>query len=143
MSRPESWLHARAAGLDLLISTRDLREVIVAAPVAPVPGGPRGIQGVVIHQGEFLPILAWGELPGCPTRPGPPVALAVLRPRLGVPLERLVGTVQVPPEAWRDPQGTESELDWLGRVGRLGDRDGRHLDPDQLADLLRRFRVNR
>jgi chemotaxis signal transduction protein len=143
MSRPESWLHARAAGMDLLISTMDLREVIGATPVSPVPGGPRGIQGVVIHQGEFLPILAWGDLPGCPARPAPPVALAVLRPRLGVPLERLVGTVEVPPEGWREPEGTESELVWLGRVGRLGEGEGRLLDPDRLADLLRRFRVNR
>ena len=126
--------------MDLLLSTLDLREVVAPTPVAPLPGRPRGIQGVVIHQGEFLPVLAWEDLPGCQVPPTRPVALAVLRPRLGVPLERLIGTVDLPPDAWREADETDPAAAWLGGMTRMGDRDLRMVDPDRLVALLRRFR---
>ena len=61
--------------MDLLLDTLDLREVVASAPVAPLPGRSRGIQGVVFYQGEFLPVLAWEDLPGCLAVPGPSMAL--------------------------------------------------------------------
>jgi chemotaxis signal transduction protein len=129
--------------MDLLLSTMDLREVVPPMPVSPLPGRPRGIQGVVVHQGEFLPVLAWEDLPGCLNRPAPPLALAVLRPRLGVPLEHIIGTVDLPPEAWREADETDPAIAWLGSVGRVGNQDLRVVDPDRLVALLRQFRADR
>jgi chemotaxis signal transduction protein len=112
-------------------------------PIAPLPGRPKGIQGVVLYQGEFLPVLAWGDLPGCPVPAGPPVALAVLRPRLGLPLERLLGTVSPPPEAWRETDETDAAAGWTGGLCRVGDQELRLLDPDRLIAVLHRFREDR
>lgn len=126
--------------MDLLLSTRDLREVLSPMPVYPLPGSPRGIQGVVIHQGEFLPVLAWEDLPGCLLPPATPMALAVLRPRLGVPLEGIVGTIDLPPEAWQEADEADPAITWLDGLARVGDRHLRVVDPDRLVALLRRFR---
>lgn len=98
---------------------------------------------MVIHQGEFLPVLAWGDLPGCRPEPGPPVALAVLRPRLGMPLDRLLGTLDLEPDAWRDPPDDDPWRTWIDAVGRVGERDLPRVDLDRLVALLRRFRSTR
>ena len=90
-----------------------------------------------------MPVLAWEDLPGCLAHPGPPMALAVLRPRLGVPLEQIVGTIDLPTEAWREADDTDPAIAWLGGVARVGDRDLRMVDPDRLVALLRRFRGDR
>jgi chemotaxis signal transduction protein len=129
--------------MDLLLSARDLREVVSPMPVSPLPGSPRGIQGVVIHQGEFLPVLAWEDLPGCLLPPGAPMALAVLRPRLGLPLERIIGTVTLPPEAWLETGETDPAALWTGGVWRTENEAVRVVDPDRLVALLRRFREER
>ncbi len=138
-----SWLQARAAGRDLLLSTLDLREVVTPTPVSPLPGRPRGIAGVVIHQGEFLPVLSWGDLPGCEVGTGTPVALAVMRLRLGIPLDRLVGTLDLGPEAWRETPEDDPWRPWVDAVGRVGERDLPRLDLDRLITLLRQFRGGR
>jgi chemotaxis signal transduction protein len=126
--------------MDLLFSPSDLREVVAPVPVSSLPGRPRGIQGVVIHQGEFLPVLAWEELPGSRGLAGPPTALAVLRPRLGILLERLEGMVELPHEAWRECDEADPKAAWSGAVGRVGNRDFHRVDTDRLIALLRRFR---
>lgn len=143
MSSRGSWLQARAAGRDLLLSTLDLREVVAPMPIAPLPGGSRGIAGVVIHQGEFLPVLAWGELLGGREAPEIPTALAVLRLRLGVPLGCLGGTLSLAPELWRDPPGDDPWLPWIDAVARVGGKDLPRLDLDRLMALLRGFRAER
>lgn len=129
--------------MDLLLSTLDLREVVASTPVAPLPGRPRGIHGVVIYQGEFLPVLAWEDLPGCPTPPARPMAMAVLRPRLGLPLERLIGTISPPPEAWQELDPGDARERWLGGVCRVGGQSLYLLDPDRLIALLHRLREER
>lgn len=138
-----SWLHVKAAGSDLLLSTRDLREVIAPLPVSPIPGGARGIQGVVMHQGEFLPVLAWEDLPGCKAPAGSVTALAVLRPRLGLPIERVVGTLGTLPEPWRATEEAEPGSAWSGGSGMVGTLELRLVDPDRLVALLRRLRGDR
>jgi chemotaxis signal transduction protein len=143
VSEPGTWLHVRAAGMDLLLPTLELREVVVSAPVAPLPGRPRGIQGVVIYQGEFLPVLAWQDLPGCQSPPGPPAALVVLRPRLGLPVERVFGTVTPPAEAWRELDHGDPRERWLGGTCRQGDQTLLLVDPDRLFALLHRLREER
>ncbi|MBI1752270.1 MAG: chemotaxis protein CheW [Acidobacteria bacterium] len=140
MSEHRTWLHAKAAGMDLLIATSDLREVVASAPVSPLPGRPAGIAGVVVYEGEFLPVLAWDELPGCVAPPGRPQALAVLRPRLGIPLERLVGTTDLPHGILREPEESDPALPWLGGVAHEEGQVFRLLDADRLVALLRRFR---
>jgi chemotaxis signal transduction protein len=129
--------------MDLLLAPSDLREVVASSPVAPLPGRPRGIQGVVIYQGEFLPVLAWEDLPECPAPPGRPVALAVLRPRLGLPIEQVVGMVDLPTEAWQKQEQGNRPAHWLGGVCRMGDRVLFVVDPDRLVGLLHGLREDR
>jgi len=129
--------------MDLLLSTLDLREVVAAAQVAPLPGRSRGIQGVVFYQGEFLPVLEWKDLPGCAMAPREPMALVVLRPRLGLPVERVIGTVNPPPEAWGETDEKDPASSWSGGLCHLGDTQLRLLDPDRLIALLHRFREDR
>jgi chemotaxis signal transduction protein len=143
MSDAGSWLMARAGGRELLISMHDLREVVAPMPVSPLPGSARGIGGVVIHQGEFLPVLAWGDLPGCPQSPVPPAALAVGRLRLGIPLERLGGALDLGTEDWREPPADDPWRTWVDAVGRVGDRELPRIDLDRLIALLRRYREER
>jgi len=138
-----SWLHVRAAGMDLLLSTEDLREVIAPLPVSPIPGPSRGIQGVVIHEGEFLPVLAWQDLPGCAEAPRPMMAMAVLRPRLGLPLERMVGTRTALPERWRVQEESHPTSAWVSGAGEVEGREIWQVDPDRLVALLRRLRGDR
>lgn len=141
MSEASLLLHARAAGREILLPMTDLREVVAASPVAPLPGGPPGIQGVVLHQGEFLPVLDWAAVPGA-GQPGPPQVLAVLRPRLGLPLEGLVGTPESPEGPKQDPD-RDPWAPILAGLCRLGDRDLPVLDPDRLIALLHRLRTVR
>ena len=143
MSERGSWLQARAAGRDLLISMLDLREVVAPMPVSPLQGGSRGIAGLVVHHGEFLPVLAWGEFPGCEASSEPPMALAVLRFRLGLPLDWLGGTLDLEPEAWRETPIDDPWGPWIDAVVRVGERDLPRLDLDRLISLLRRFRDER
>jgi chemotaxis signal transduction protein len=134
-------LQARAAGRAFLLPVSDLREVVAATPVTAIPGGPPGIQGVVLHQGEFLPVLDWAAIPGAGV-PGPPAAMAVLRPRLGVPLEHLAGTLDAPEGSWGDP----AEDPWasiLAGLCHVGDLDLPVLDPDRLLGVLHRLRKAR
>jgi chemotaxis signal transduction protein len=129
--------------MDLLLSTLDLREVVEPTPVAPLPGRLRGIRGVVIYQGEFLPVLAWEDLPGCQTPPGRPVAMAVLRRRLGLPIERMIGTINPPSDAWHDLDEGDAANRWLGGVCRVGDQTLLLVDPERLIALLKRLREDR
>lgn len=136
-------LHVQVAGRDLLLATEDLREVVVPSRVTPIPGGPAGLLGVVVHQGEFLPVLDWKDLPGdrCPA--AQPVALAVLRPRLGLPIERLIGPVDVPAGGWLEV--TEADP-WHAVLGGVAEVEGRPvplLDSDRLLALLRRSPASR
>ena len=139
MSESRTLLHVLAAGRHLLLSTQDLREVVASSPITPLPGPSRGIQGVVLHQGEFLPVLAWGDLPGCAGPLAPHPVLAVLRPRLAVPVERMLGLVDALPEDWAEPE--DETHAWASLAGALDDLQVALLDPERLVNLLRRFRV--
>jgi chemotaxis signal transduction protein len=121
----------------------DLREVVAPMAVSPLPGGSQGIAGLVVHHGEFLPVLAWNELPGCRAGAEPPMALAVLRLRLGLPLERLGGTLDLEPEVWRETPADDPWAPWVDAVARIGDVDLPRIDLDRLISLLRRFRDER
>ncbi|MCE1203640.1 MAG: chemotaxis protein CheW [Holophagaceae bacterium] len=143
MSEQGSWLHVRASGMDLALSTLDLREVVGMETVSPLPGRPQGIQGVVVFQGEFLPVLAWVDLPGCAVPTAPPMAMAVLRPRLAIPIERMIGVIDAPAATFRDIDEDDPATGWAGGLLHAGGLDLRLLDPDRLIALLRRFRGDR
>ncbi len=143
MSEAGSWLQVRAAGRDLLLPTREVREVVTPLAPAPLPGRLPGIQGVVLHQGEFLPVLAWEDLPGSMRPERPPEALAVLRTRLALPLERLVCTLDGLPGSWEEPEDTDPARSWLGASTWLNGVAVRQLDVEGLLGLLRRFRSER
>lgn len=129
--------------MDLLLSTLDIREVIPPAQVAPLPGRTRGIGGVVIYQGEFLPVLNWTDLPGTGKPDGAMGALAVLRPRLGLPLERLLGTLEDLPGTWASVPDDHPGEPWLQGLCHGAGQTWQVIDPDRLVALLRRFRGDR
>jgi len=141
VSETPVFLQARAAGRAFLLSVSELREVVGSSPVTAIPGGPPGIQGVVLHQGEFLPVLDWAAVPGADPS-GPPKAMAVLRPRLGLPLEGLTGTMDTPEGTWIDPRN-DPWAPILAGLCRVGDLDLPVLDPDRLLGLLHRLRKAR
>lgn len=143
MSDLGSWIHVQAAGMDLLLSTLELREVVEASPVSPLPGRPKGIQGVVVYQGEFLPVLAWEDLPGCQGPQAPPMALAVLRPRLALPIERMIGAMDPPPGFRREVDETDPTHGWVSGIWEVESQLFRLVDSDRLIALLQRFRGHR
>jgi chemotaxis signal transduction protein len=140
VSESSTFLHAWAAGREILLPVHDLREVVAFTPVTPLPGGPRGIQGVVLHQGEFLPVLDWKAVPGCPPDLEPALAMAVLRPRLGLPLDRLIGTLEALEAGWQEPPEDDPWSPIMVSLCRVDDRDLPLLDPDRLLALLHRLR---
>ena len=98
---------------------------------------------MVVYQGEFLPILAWEDFPGCQAPPGEPMAMAVLRRRLGLPLEELVGTMDPPAESWLEAEEDDEAGSWLSGLCRVDGLELRRVDPDRLIALLHRFREDR
>ncbi len=133
-------LRARVAGRDLLLPLRDLREVLPAMAVSVLPGRPKGIQGVVVHEGEFLPVLAWTDLPGIAAVNRNAQALAVLRLRLGLQLEEQSGVLDLNPETWTDPEPTEPWQPWLMAMVPLDGKPVPVLDADRLLAVLRGLR---
>lgn len=129
-----------AAGREFLLPVADLREVVSHVPVTPIPSGPPGIQGVVLHHGEFLPVLDWAVVRGRSDPTESPLTLAVLRPRLGLPLEWLAGTVAPPEGGWEEPPADDLWGPIVAGQVRLGDQDLPVLDPDRLLALLHRLR---
>ncbi|WP_243321144.1 chemotaxis protein CheW [Geothrix sp. SG200] len=143
MSDSRLLLHARAAGRAFLLPLSELREVVPGAPVAPIPSGPPGIQGVVLHHGEFLPVLDWGVVGGDPDHAAPPTVLAVLRPRLGLPLEGVAGTVEAPEGGLNDSPAEDAWRPILAGLCQLEDQELPVLDADRLLALLHRLRKAR
>ncbi len=143
MSEAPLFLHAKAAGRVFLLAVSELREVVPGAPVTPIPSGPPGIQGVVLHHGEFLPVLDWAVAGGNPDHAATPLVLAVLRPRLGLPLEGMAGTVEAPEGGLSDPPADDPWGPILAGVCRLGGEELPVLDSDRLLALLHRLRKAR
>lgn len=143
MSEAATLLHVQAAGRDLLLPVLDLREVTAPLPVAPLPGAPVGIHGVVVHEGEFLPVLRWSDLPGSSGWTGPMAALAVLRPRLGIPLDCLLGTLEAGEQAWSAPPEDDPWNPLMAGLCDVGGRSLPVLDPDRLVALLHRLHGER
>lgn len=143
MTESRTLLHVRAAGRQLLLPVSDLREVVAFSQATPLPGGPRGIEGVVLHQGEFLPVLDWGAMTGGAEPLAPASVMAVLQRRLGLPLERLIGTLEVPEAGWREAPEGDPWHSILGGLCTVGEQEVPLLDPERLLALLHRLRKDR
>lgn len=137
-------LLARAGGRDLLLAASDLVEVQPAVRVMPLPGPLPGIGGVILHQGEFLPVLDWSALPGGFEISAPTTALAILKRRLAVPLTFLSGALE---ESWVDlPTAPPGEDPWapiLACTCLTGGPPTPLLDADKLVDWLHQRRQAR
>jgi hypothetical protein len=135
-------LLARASGRDLLLSASDLFEVLPAGPVTPLPGPLPGIAGVMLYQGEFLPVLAWEDLPGYTGTPVPPMALAVLKRRLALPLEFLAGALEPGSEGLRiEPSADDPWAPFLLCTCTFEGSTLPLLAPDKLVDWLHHRRT--
>jgi hypothetical protein len=69
--------------------------------------------------------------------------MAVLRPRLAIPIDRLIGIIDVSAAALQAVEEGDSAIGWTGGLFQLGELELRLLDPDRLVALLRRFRDGR
>lgn len=138
---PESafWLHVEAAGQDLLLPPAAVVEVLPLPEVQPLPGAPRGIAGVVLQAGAFLPVLAWADLPAC-GQPSPPPRLLVVLQRFGLSVVRVVGMVSLREDAW-EAEPEELARGWSGGRIALGQGWGRKLEPERMLGLLRDLRI--
>ena len=54
----EEALHVRAAGADVLLRLMEVREIVPFAPLAPLPGGPTHVLGLLNLRGEILTVLS-------------------------------------------------------------------------------------
>lgn len=139
MSESAFWLQVEAAGQVLLLPPGTVVEVLPLTEVQPLPGAPRGIAGVVLHAGAFLPVLAWRDLPAC-GQPSPPPRLLVVLQRYGLPVVRVVGMVALREDAWEsEPEALA--LGWSGGRIALGQGWGRKLEPERMVGLLRDLRL--
>ena len=139
MSDSGFWLQVEAAGQHLLLPPTAVVEVLPLVASQPLPGAPRGIEGVVLHAGGFLPVLAWPDLPACGASSAPPTLLVVLR-RFGLPVVRVVGMVSLREDAWEpEPEGLPKG--WSGGRVHLAQGWGRMLDPERMLGLLRELRI--
>jgi chemotaxis signal transduction protein len=130
-------LLARAAGRDLLLAASDLVEVLPAGPVTPLPGPLSGIAGVILHQGEFLPVLDWRALPGVDAPPGSPVAMAILKRRLALPLAFLSGALEAGRESLKvEPPGEDPWAPFMVCACAVEGPPLPLLDADKLIDWL-------
>ncbi len=126
-------LRAAVGDRELWIPAEDLQEVVPAEAIHPFPPATPGLAGVVALHGEPLPILSWRDF----GVEGAPIALiAVLKRRLGIPLERVLevraveGTTQV---------GLKRGDAWnvlLGHRRRLSGHSHGVLDVEKLLSLL-------
>lgn len=137
-------LLARAAGRDFLLSASDLIEVLPASHVTPLPGPLPAIAGVVLYQGEFLPVLDWSGLPEGGANMVWATALAVLKRHLGLPLEILSGALEPGRYAVRiEPPGDDPWAPFLSGMGALDGPLLPILDADKLVDWLHHRRAGR
>ncbi len=133
---------ARGGGRDLLLNAEDLREVFPYTAITPLPGRLAGIAGVVLHQGEFLPVLSWEDLPGSSPRVTH-TAFAVLKRRLAIPLERLDGTLDLDKSR---PLKPAKDDPWAALITCVLKVEGQRvplLDADKLLALLHQNKVDR
>jgi chemotaxis signal transduction protein len=137
-------LLARAVSRDLLLSASDLIEVLPATPVTLLPGSLPGIAGVILHQGEFLPVLDWAALPGAAGPPRPPVAMAILKRRLALPLEFLSGALEGGRENLTvESPGADPWAPFMVCACAVEGSPLPLLDSDKLIDWLHRRRAGR
>ncbi|HEX9011182.1 MAG TPA: chemotaxis protein CheW [Holophagaceae bacterium] len=137
-------LLARAAGRDLLLSASDLVEVLPSASITPLPGPLPGVAGVILHQGEFLPVLDWSALPGAAGAPLPPVAMAILKRRLALPLEFLSGALETGRENLKvEPSGEDPWAPFMACACVVEGPPLPLLDSDKLIDWLHQRRPGR
>lgn len=130
-------LLARAGGRDLLLAASDLVEVLPAGPVTPLPGPLPGLSGVILHQGEFLPVLDVAALPGVAGAQVAPVAMAILKRRLALPLEFLSGALEGGREGLKvEPPGQDPWSPIMVCACAVEGPPLPLLDPDKLIDWL-------
>lgn len=137
-------LLARAVSRDLLLAASDLVEVLPAGPIAPLPGPLPGIAGVILHQGEFLPVLDWAALPGATAPARPTVAMAILKRRLALPLEFLSGALEGGRENLKmEPPGADPWAPFMVCACVVEGPPLPLLDSDKLIDWLHQRRAGR
>lgn len=126
-------LRSIVADRELWIAAEDLQEVVPLETVHAFPAPTPGLEGVMAHHGEPLPILCWEDF----SVAVPPRALvAVLKRRLGIPIDRVLevraleGTSQV---------GLKRGDAWNGLLGhrrRLSGHSHGVLEVEKLLSLL-------
>ncbi len=101
----------------------DVHEVSEPGAVGPVPSLPRSVGGVMHYHGDALPVVSAARLLDLPdgpeTKPEHVVVVAERsggEPRLGIPVERVLGLADVEPSGARSPGMLTVRIPIDGRV---------------------------
>lgn len=126
----ERFLTFEVVGAAYALPIGEVVEVAEAGRVAPVPGLPRSLGGVMHYHGDALPVVvptALFDLPG--TGADEPRHVLVLAdasgdvPRLGLPVDRVVGLADTSLPGPRRPEMVAARLPIDGRVTGILDAE--------------------
>lgn len=128
----ERWLTFEVGGAPFALPILEVLEVAEPGRMGPVPSLPRSIGGVMHYHGDALPIVTATALleaePG-----GPPQNVVVVAdrsgdsPRLGFPVDRVLGLVDIPPLETRASAAVAAHVALEGQLTAM-------LDADRLCD---------
>ena len=138
--RDERWLTFEVGGQPFALPILDVFEVTEVGRIGPVPSLPRALGGVMHYHGDALPIVSPSALMDVPVEEdAAPEHVVVVAadggdtPSLGLPVGRVLGLVNAPPPATRQPEPARLPVE--GQV--IGILDARHLC-DRAAELVAR-----
>lgn len=126
----ERLLTFEVAGAAYALAIGDVLEVTEAGRLAPVPGLPRALGGVMHYHGDALPVVVPAALLDLPADGDPePHHVLVLAgtggdvPRLGLPVDRVVGLADAVIAGPRRPEPVAARMPIDGRVTSILDAE--------------------
>jgi purine-binding chemotaxis protein CheW len=122
MAPHESFVCFTLGELEFALPLGQVERVVRAVAVAPLPGAPAVILGVVIVQGEVLPVANLRARFGLPSRTIQPEDHLVLartaRRRLALAIDAAGGVVQCAPGDWVDSDAIVPGLEHVHGIAR-------------------------
>jgi purine-binding chemotaxis protein CheW len=104
----------------------DVRELLPAVSVTPLPGAPAVVEGVINLRGRVVPVLDFRrrfELPPRPPRPADHLIVARAREQfVAVRADRAVDVLRLEADDLAEGRGLIPGVEALGAVARVGDR---------------------
>ena len=125
----ERWLLFEIAGEACALPIRDVLEVSEVGRIGRVPSLPRSVGGVMHHHGDALPIVARSAVFEGRPEGGAPEHVVVIAdgtgdaPRLGLPVDRVLGLADAPAPGAREPGLVAARVPIDGRATAVLDTE--------------------